>query len=75
MTAMPEEYSNLYVKVDFVTVCCLFILFYLFFSLMGHFHGSFKIFRSSLVVKETWYFIKRQRFPLQTKTKTPNEFY
>ena len=76
MTEMPDEYNNLYVKVDFVTVCCLFVLFYqFFFSLMGHCHGSFEIFRSSLVVNETWYLIKRQRFPLQTKTKTPNEFY
>ena len=41
---------------------------------MGHWHGSFEVFRSSLVEKETWYLIKRQRFPLQTKSKTPNEF-
>ena len=69
MTPMPEEY-NFYVKVDFVTVCCLFF----FLSSMRHCHGSFEVFRSSLVENETWYLIKRQRFPLQTKTKTPNEF-
>ena len=74
MSAMPEEYSNLYVKVDFVTVGFLFCFTY-FFPLMGHCHGSFENFRSSLVENETWYLIKRQRFPLQTKTKTPNEFY
>ena len=34
MTAMPEEYGNLYVKVDFVTVCCLLVLFYLLFFLL-----------------------------------------
>ena len=31
MTPMPEEYSNFYEKVDFVTVCCLFC-FPIFFS-------------------------------------------
>ena len=53
----------------------LFVLFYLFFSLMGHCNGSFEILGSSLVENETWYLLKRQRVPLQTKTKTPNEFY
>ena len=42
---------------------------------MGHYHGSFGIFRASLVENETWYLNERQRFLLQTKTKTPNEFY
>ena len=54
--------------------CVLFVLFFLFFSLMGHCHRSLEVIRSSLVENETWYLIKRQRFPLQTKTQTPNEF-
>ena len=73
ITPVPEEYNNFYFKVDFVTVCCLFCFSYFFFFNMGHCHGSFEVFRSSLVENETWYLIKRQRFPLQTKTKTPNE--
>ena len=50
------------------------LLFPFFFFNMGHCHGSLEVIRSSLVENETWYLIKRQRFPLQTKTKTPNEF-
>ena len=73
-TPMPEEYNNFYVKVDFVTVCCLVCFSYFFFFYMGHCHGSLEVIRSSLVENETWYLIKRQRFPLQTKTQTPNEF-
>ena len=30
MTPMPEEFNNFYVKVDFVTVCCLFCFSYFF---------------------------------------------
>ena len=74
MTPVPEEYSNFYVKVDFVTECCLFCFSYFFFFYMGHCHGSLEVIRSSLVENETWYLIKRQRCPLQTKTQTPNEF-
>ena len=71
---MPEEDNTFYVKVDFVTVCCLFFFFLFFFFYMRHCHGSLEVIRSSLVENETWYLIKRQRFPLQTKTNTPNEF-
>ena len=35
MTPMPEEYSNFYVKVDFVTVCCLFCFSYFFSFIWG----------------------------------------
>ena len=56
MNPMPEEYNNFYVKVDFVTVCCL-PGFSFFLSLMRHCHGSFEVFRSSLVENETWYLI------------------
>ena len=41
---------------------------------MGHCHGSLEVIGSSLVENETWYLIKRQRFPLKTKKQTPNEF-
>ena len=55
MNPMPEEYNNFYVNVDFVTVCCLpGFSFFFFLSLMRHFHGSFEVFRSSLVENETW---------------------
>ena len=72
-TLMPEECNNFNVKVDYVTIL-LFVLFFLFFSLMRHRNGSFEVFWSSLVENETWFLIKRQRFPLQTKRRTPNEF-
>ena len=58
MTQMPEEYSNFYVKVDFVTVCSLFCFsFFVVLFYMGHCHSSFEVIRSSGVENKTWYLI------------------